>query len=222
MHKLVIFHPSKHLVSTVDALIKKRAPGVQFTNVVRENLLDEAIENGITDNVIKEIENVVSSMPSGDDYVMLCTCSTLSGTTEEIGRAQGKTVLRIDRPMAERAVEIGGKIGIVAALKSTMKPTENLLKQVAKEKGIPVDTTPLLVSGAWDKKKAGDDKGYIDIIRKYLNEHSDKYDVIVLAQASMAPAAVGLAFNKPPVLTSMVLGVEHALDLYINSQQTHH
>lgn len=159
MHKLIVFHPSMNLVSAVDALISERAPGMPFTTVVKENLLDEAIKNGITDNVIEQIENVVSSIPSADDYVMLCTCSTLGGKAEEIGRAQGKTVLRIDRPMAERAVEIGGKIGIVAALESTMEPTGNLIKQVAEEKGVTADTALLLIPGAWERKKSGDEEG---------------------------------------------------------------
>lgn len=220
MHKFVVFHPSKNLILTVDTLIKERAPGLLYTNVVKENLLDEVIKGGITDHVIKEIENVVSSIPSGDDYVMLCTCSTLGGKTEEIGRMQGKTVLRIDRPMAERAVEIGGKIGIAAALESTMEPTINLIKEVAKEKGKTVETTPLLIPGAWDKKKSGDERGYINVIQQYLNEQSAKYDVIVLAQGSMAPATVGLTFDSPSVLTSTMLGVEYALDLYASREKS--
>lgn len=184
---------------------------MHYTNVIKDKLLDEAIANGITTNVVSEIEKVVAQMPAG--AVMLCACSTLGGVAEEIGKTQNKTVIRIDRPMAEKAVEIGGRVGVAAALESTMEPTNDLLQQVARERRASIKTDFLHIASAWDRKTAGDAAGYISEIRSYLNEHATGYDVIVLAQGSMAPAAQGLAFASPPILTSVEPGIERALEL---------
>lgn len=211
MSKRIVFHPSELLVETVDRLIAAWDPDLEVANIVKPDLLNEAIRDGLTSDVISQLEDVISSMPDDQDCVMLCTCSTIGGKAEEIGKRYGKKVVRIDRPMAEKAVEIGGRIAVVAALMSTMEPTTNLLKQVAEEKGVSADLTLLHVADAWQYKLAGDDDGYIEAIRRFLERIAADFDVIVLAQGSMARAADRLSFDAPPVLTSTTLGVERFL-----------
>ncbi|MEJ7749535.1 MAG: hypothetical protein WKF56_09540, partial [Candidatus Limnocylindrales bacterium] len=68
----------------------------------------------------------------------------------------GTSVLRVDRAMAEAAVAIGGTIGVVAALESTLAPTEDLLRSVAGHVGAEVTLRRILCTDAWPLFEAGD------------------------------------------------------------------
>jgi hypothetical protein len=210
--KLVVFHPSPNLVETIDDLFKNLAPSLKYENIVDPDLLKEAIRTGITENVRAKLESVITNIPLDPPTLIFVTCSTLGGIAEEIGRATNRNVIRIDRPMAEQAVNIGGKIGIAAALESTLEPTKQLLENIASEKGIALDIGIILCKDAWRYKQLGDDGRYISEIAKCLDAQEGKFDVIVLAQGSMA-AAKDRTSTKVPVLSSPETGVARVIEL---------
>jgi Asp/Glu/hydantoin racemase len=107
-------------------------------------------------------------------------------------------VLRIDRPMAEAAVAAGGRIAVVATVESTLAPTRSLLLECAA--GAPVEIVDAPCLDAWALFAAGDLEGYARRVAAHCRGLDA--DVIVLAQASMAPAAELLADLATPVLTS--------------------
>ncbi|MEV0459868.1 hypothetical protein AB0H89_32355, partial [Catellatospora methionotrophica] len=77
--------------------------------------------------------------------------------------------------------------------------------------GRSVTVSARVICGAWDRFEAGDLDGYLDRIAAALGEVTDA-DVIVLAQASMAPAAERNA-TTVPVLASPRLGLRAAAAL---------
>jgi hypothetical protein len=109
--------------------------------------------------------------------------------------------------MAERAVEIGGRIVVVAAVESTLGPTRDLLESVAAARGSDVPIEVRLIDGAWERFEAGDREGYVAAIAGALPGLAADAGVIVLAQASMAPAAEMVDVGVP-VLSSPRLAVE--------------
>ncbi|WP_212556222.1 hypothetical protein [Rhodococcus sp. 14-2483-1-2] len=69
----------------------------------------------------------------------------------------------------------------------------------------------LVVAGeAWSLFQAGDLDGYIRVIAESAFALDGRVEVIVLAQASMAPAEGRLLGLSVPVLSSPRLAVEHA------------
>lgn len=125
--------------------------------------------------------------------------------------AAGVAVLRVDRAMAERAVATGPRIGVAAALESTLGPTEDLLRQVADEAGTPVELRRILCTEAWPLFEAGDRAGFSAAVADAVRAGAAGCDVVVLAQASMAGAADRLGDLPIPVLSSPRLGLEAAL-----------
>ncbi len=103
--------------------------------------------------------------------------------------------------MAELAVDVGGRIAVVAALESTLVPTSELLDSVAADRGVDVDLDMHVVADAWELFESGDQAGYLDAISDALAALAGVCDVIVLAQASMAGAA-DLVDVDVPVLSS--------------------
>lgn len=204
------------MVEKLDALLRARPSGLVYENIVVPDLLDRARSGGITEEIRETIREVLSSLPEEASNVLLCSCSTLGGLVEELGEAYPFSVLRIDRPMAERAVEIGRRIGLAAALESTIEPTRRLLESVAAEQGKTIEVRELLAASAWEHWLRGDETAYIDGVVRCLRERADGLDVIVLAQGSMAPAERCAAELGLPVLsspTSAVVRVEELLSL---------
>ena len=55
--------------------------------------------------------------------VVVCTCSSIGSVAETLDGRTDARMMRIDRPMAEEAVERGPRIIVAATLSSTLIPT---------------------------------------------------------------------------------------------------
>jgi hypothetical protein len=113
--------------------------------------------------------------------------------------------------MAQRAVNTGTRVGVVATLPSTLEPTVALIKGCPRRDGKPVEVISQVVAGAFEAVMAGDGVRHDSLVAQALREMSPRVDVIVLAQASMARTADGLKpEEKPvPILSSPRLAVEN-------------
>jgi hypothetical protein len=203
-------HTSPVHVATFRRLVDELIPDAEVVEVVDEILLDQARQLGERDvRVLGGVADRLAELLAAD--VVVCTCSTLGGIAEEVGRAAGSKVVRVDRAMAERAVELavggGGGIAVVAAIESTLAPTRALLDEVMLATGAVVDVELHVVDGAWARFEVGDLEGSLDLIAAALPDIAAGAGVIVLAQASMAPA-VGRTQLAVPVLSSPRLAIE--------------
>src|SRR6478752_942539 len=102
---LAFLHTSPVHIATFDRLLAEIDPGVVARHIVDESLLDEARAAGeITPALEQRIAAALRDASGPDGAVVLCTCSTIGGSAEAAGSRVGRVVLRVDRPMAERAV----------------------------------------------------------------------------------------------------------------------
>ena len=190
-----LLHTSPAHVPTFDALL----PGVRTRHVVDESLLSAEVR---PERVAARLREAAAGAAA-----VLCTCSTIGAIAESLADSAGVPVVRADRPMAEAAARIGGVIGVVFAVPSTLGPTEALLREAAPDAAISMLPCP----GAWSHFLAGDLESYVDMISAVLREHESMVDVFVLAQASMAPAAQRCAGLRVPVLSSPALAAAELL-----------
>ena len=142
--------------------------------------------------------------------VILNQCSSV-GEACTIARSMlNVPYVKIDEPMAAKAVELGQKIAVVATVRSTVAPSCKLVEDTAKQMGKEVCVTPYLVDGALDilmkeKDRAKHDRLVLSEIEKAASEN----DVVVLAQGSMAGMAPLCEHIQKPVLTSPRMAVEN-------------
>ena len=215
--QLVFLHTSPVHIATFDRLLGELAPEIPVQHLVDESLLQEARTTGITAQLAQRVTDRVVDALGADGAVMLCTCSTIGGCAEAVSQGTGRTVLRVDRAMAEKAVALGSHIVVVAALATTLSPTRHLLLEVAAAMDKPVQIDEVLCADAWAKFERGDQAGYLHAIAACLRDYAAKGDVIVLAQASMADAAKLCADLPVPILSSPRLGLEAAIEAYRRS-----
>jgi len=214
MKILTFLHTSATHIATFNQLLTELAPDIPVTHLVDESLLADARISGLTTELTGRITHTLNAAVSAGAAVIVCTCSTIGECAEQAPHSGNVPVLRIDRPMAEQAVDMGNRIIIAAALASTLAPTRLLLLEAADRAGKSVTLIDGLCAEAWPHFERGDYNTYLEVIAQYLQTIAADADVIVLAQASMAGAAAVCPDLPIPVLSSPRLGLEAALRSY--------
>lgn len=203
-------HTADVHTATFTDLVNEMAPQLGSSHVVDPTLLADAqARDGVDPELRARLRGRLGEA-AVDAGVVVCTCSTISGAAELLGDQIGVPVIRVDRPMAERAVEIGPRIAVVAALASTIVPTTALIRSVATASARAVELTEVLCAAAWESFAAGDVDAYLDAVAAAVGAIAVPVDVVVLAQASMA-AAADRVHASVPILSSPRLAVEAAI-----------
>ncbi|MFE3634722.1 aspartate/glutamate racemase family protein [Streptomyces sp. NPDC059168] len=196
---LALLHTSPVHVPVFDALRDADHPGLELRHLVDGELLTRARRDG-PEAVGEDVRQALGRAVGAGARAVLCTCSTIGGVAEAQAAAAGVAVLRVDRPMAAAAVAAGRRVTVLAALRSTLAPTAELVEEEAHRAGRPVSVRTVLVDGAWDDFTAGATEAYVRRVAAAADGVTGA-DVIVLAQASMAPAQ-RLTSAAVPVLSS--------------------
>ena len=212
--ELVMVHTVSGLIDLFDELRAEIDPEVPVRHVVQAALLTDAIdEGGLTDEIRARSRDALLEATEGA-AVVLCTCSTVGPGADDAAAQAGVPVLRVDRPMAEAAVEAGRRITVAATLATTIGPTADLVADAARRAGKEVEIDSVVFAEARARLVAGDAEGHERIIAEGLHEAAASADAIVLAQASMTPALARCADIRVPLLTSPRSGLEAAIARY--------
>jgi hypothetical protein len=202
---VAFIHTSPVHVATFARLMQALAPTVAVTHVVDEALLADAQRVGIEDAALRmRVQATMARAADDGASLVVCTCSTIGGLAERVPTAGRFIAARIDRAMVKR----GRKVLVVAALASTIAPTEALIRESATAARANVALRSHVAPAAWALFERGDRVGYIAAIAREVREHCGDADTVVLAQASMAPAAEALVDLGVEVLASPALGVQ--------------
>ena len=210
--RLALLHTVTGLTSVFQQLCAELMPEVEIYHIVDESLLRNTIREGAPSPATyrRLMSYLRGAEEAGADSVLV-TCSSMGPCVEAARSMIGIPAVRVDEPMAEKAVQTGARIGVAATLATTLKPTVELIERKAaltKEKHA---ITSKLCEGAFEAVISGDTSTHDRVVSQCLRELDAKTDVIVLAQASMARV---LDTMKPgemhvPVLSSPRLGVQY-------------
>ncbi len=210
--RLGLVHTSATLVPVFAALCKEKLPNVEVFNIVDDSLVRSIREAGrITATIEMRVAGYLTSAAyAGADYIMV-TCSSIGPAVEAGAKGIPTPVLRVDLPMADKAVAAGQKIGVIATLSTTLEPTAELIQRRAELAGKQIELTAKLVEGAFEALMAGDGATHDAKVAAELKELSQQVDIIVLAQASMARVVDTLApeDKRVPILASPNTAVDY-------------
>lgn len=206
---LAFLHTSPVHIDTFARLLGRADAELVVEHFVAEDLLVDAQRLG-TDHpaLVERVHAAMSNAAAQGAALVVCTCSTIGQVAERMPTAGRFTAARIDRAMADRAVRLGSNVLVVAALESTLGPTTELIRESAQALNADVVLQTLWVEDAWPRFLRGDQAGYVQAVVHAVRAAAGQADVIVLAQASMAPAVVHLQGLGVEVLASPALGVE--------------
>lgn len=222
MQTLALLHTSPTLSPLFNELTARILPGVRILHFVDESLIKNTIAAGRLEKptMRRLIDLVGSTFDAGADATLV-TCSSIGPAVDIAAQLNDKPVLRVDRPMAEKAVAAGNRVGVLATLSTTLAPTAALVRRVAEEAGREIEIVEHVCEGAFDAVMAGDGATHDRIVGEALTGRMAGMDAILFAQASMARALAALPDGavSAPVFTSPELGVERARDVLAGLRQ---
>lgn len=198
-------HTVLSLPPTFAALAEELVPEAEVFHIADETLLSNTRREGkLTASTRRRVLGYVESAAEAGADLVVVTCSSIGPAVDASRGFLDVPVLRIDEPMADEAVRLGSRIGVVATLSTTLEPTAELVRRRAREAGREVEVTAHLCEGAF-----GSDR-HDELVREGIAKVAAENDVVVLAQASMAR----VAGDAPvPVLSSPRLGMERVAQL---------
>ncbi|WP_245984772.1 aspartate/glutamate racemase family protein [Streptomyces tateyamensis] len=192
-------HTSPVHVPAFRALVAELAPeGTAQRHLVDEELLELARAG---QPYREQLAQRLAELAGCD--VVVVTCTSIGGAAEELL----PQAVRVDRPMAEAAAKYP-RVGVAYTVDSTLAPTTELLTEAGAAQLVEIDCR-----SAWPHFDSGDLPAYHATVAELVRTAVGEVDAVVLAQASMDPAAALLVDLPVPVLTSPLLAVRRALGL---------
>ena len=209
---LGLIHTSATLVPVFAQLCKAKLPQVETFNIVDDSLVRAiGVRGGLKADIARRVAGYIASADIGGADYILVTCSSIGPAVEAAVPFSRVPVLRVDQPMADRAVQTGRKIGVIATLRTTLEPTADLVRRRAAAAGRPVEIVSHLCEGAFEALMGGDPGKHDAMVAAALKVLAGQVDVILLAQASMARVVDTLpeADRRIPILASPPIAIDY-------------
>ena len=212
---LALIHTSMVFVSVetmMKDLFEEIMPDVRRINILDDSLLSDVIAAGkVTDAVQQRINAYVQAAELTGADAILSLCSSVGPAIDLARSLVSIPVIKIDDAMTEKAVREADRIGVIATVSTTLKPTLGLLQEKSAKLGKPVEIKPRLVDGAFQILVGGDKDRHDEMVSRAALELMDEdIDLLVLAQASMTRLAPRIHNEiRRTVLSSPRLAIEH-------------
>lgn len=202
--RLTIIHTTPATIISIPKQIKEiYKDDFEIINLMDDSMLNEIKEKGdLTKSVMQRFMQYVLIAQNNKSDAILLACSSI-GVCGNIAREfLSIPLFKIDEPMANQAVTLGNKILVLGTVKSTMKPTVELIQSKANSNQ---HIESKFIDGVFDLHESDIDE-HDRKIAEVVKSYKDQFDVFVLAQASMA-GALRFLQNEKNVLTSLPLGL---------------
>ncbi len=163
-------------------------------DLARSKRLDERFDRRFADLMDYSIGN-------GADGILF-TCSAFGSCIEKARARTDKPILKPNEAMIDAALEMGGRIGLVASFGPSIPSMVEEFHQAAAARGRKVTIETALADGAMDVLLGGDPDRHDDMVAAAAAT-LPPVDVVALAQFSMASAAdkVAAATGRPVLAT---------------------
>lgn len=182
------------------------APEFEITNLLDDGILRlfaagdfAAVETRLRDLL------AVAQSAYGAEFALV-TCSAVP--RDLMNRLCAETpvpVLKIDAPMAAKAVRTGGRIGVAVTFAPTLDPATRLLTEAAEEIGASVELISRVMPEAYQALLGGNLERHDELLLAGIDQLAGQgVDAIVLAQVSMARILEKAEARVPmPVFSSL-------------------
>ncbi len=196
-------HTVGFLVEDFRARLHGALPDVDCFHILNESLLQDLLRGRPTAAVYRRVvEQIALAADAGAELIVM-TCSSTSPAVDIARTIIATPILKIDDPMAARAVEAGRRIGLICTTTSTAEPSAALLHAHAAAQRREVAVETVILAEAYAALMKGDRRRHDAIVRQAATAAAATADVLVLAQASLAHLQDDLAAKLAiPVLAS--------------------
>lgn len=184
---LIYTSTTPELIQLVEQEVKKNiGEEAQLLSYENPQILAKVREAGyVTTQAAALLADMFMEAAKDGADAILNICSSVGEVADamaDMGRYMGVPIVRIDEEMCRDAVRKGSRIGVMATLPTTLEPTKNTIKRVAREMNREVQLVDCLVDGAFGL----DQEQFKELMISYAGKMADQVDVILFCQGSMA------------------------------------
>lgn len=205
--KIYLIHAVDVSITPSKTSFSKLWPDARITNILEESLASDLNDDGgMTDAMKSRFKTIGQYCADAGATAILFTCSAFGSAIEEVKTKHAFPILTPNEALFEEVLEIGGKIALLTTFEPSVAALRSELAEMSKARNKSVEVDSVMVPGALDALRAGNQEEHNRLIAQVVSEvaaQNKNYSAIVFGQFSMSPAAA-LAQEKIsiPVLTT--------------------
>ncbi len=212
--KIGVIHATANAVAPLMEEFGKAEEPVQILNYVNENLLLTVNEHGVDSKALRMFARLVFEVAEAGVDGILVACSVFCRYIPFVRPFVTVPVIGIDRPMLEKAVRCGHRLGVVATTATAAPVSRGQLEEIAKNLGKEISVEEEIITEAMTQLRNRNTEKHNAIIADACHRLEEKgCDTILLCQITMACAAESISLKKAELLTSPAEGVREILRL---------
>lgn len=213
--KIAVIHTTMVTYESMNNRIRELMPNIEVMNIVDDHLLSDVREHdGLNEDIIRRICGYGMLAEGAGAQLILNACSSVGEAIDILRHLVAIPCLKIDEPMAGQAVAKGSRIAVFGTVKTTLEPSVRLIRQTAKQQQKEVAVDSFLCQEAFAALTVEQNQQkHNTLLNSLIREQEKDYDVLVLAQASMAVLIPELADIKKPILSSPDSGVQRVKEV---------
>ena len=219
--RIAVLHTVVFLAELFRKLLQENIPSTSSFHVVDESIIQDLLNAGhLTPKIVRRIaSHVMAANDAGVDLILF-TCSSTSPAVDNVKELVDVPILKVDEPMAQKAVSLGEKIGIVTTAKTTLEPSVRLIEANAAQHGKTVNVHAELIADAFEARLSGNIAEHDRLVKEAIGNLAQDNEVVVLAQASMAHLADEMqARIETPILASPGICIEALKRMIADSEE---
>jgi Asp/Glu/hydantoin racemase len=210
MKTVAAVYTAPSIVEPIKELFAEILPECRLVNIVDDSLIQDVIREGsVKPAVRRRLIRYYQACEDMNADVIFNTCSAIGGVASMARSFIRIPIVKIDEPMARKAVELSDSIAVLATVPPALEPTIRLLQCMADQAGKKPKIIDGLAEGAFRAAVNGKPQEHDALLRKTAKQLAEKVGLIVLAQGSMARMEDSLReLTGKQVLSSPRSGVE--------------
>jgi hypothetical protein len=172
------------------------------------NYLDEGLqrlvgqEGGLTDKSISRMITLIEKVLGDGAEIILLTCTVFSPLVEQFNELFSIPIISVDGVMLDEAARMNRSTAIICTFPATVQTSIKIFKESAERYDVNPKVDIFLLEDAMKAVKSGNKTAHDRIIAEEAERLSALYDLIVLAQISMAGAKSYIKKSSKIILTS--------------------
>lgn len=203
MKKVALFHTNAATPDMMKKLATEIMPDVEVMHILEDSMIKDVMQNqGVTPEINARIASYIKIAEIAKCDLFMTACSSIGYAVEQCQFMTEMPLTRIDQAMIDEAIEIGGKITVLATVETTLNPTLDFIHRRAKQANKSLTIQSRLMANAFTALLNGNAEKHDEIVKIGLQQALKESDVIILAQASMSRVLDTLPTPEIPVLTS--------------------
>lgn len=178
-------------------------PDIHIVNYLDSYILEKVRKEGkVTDDCMRRMVTMIShACEDGADGIII-TCTIFSAYVPYFQKMFSVPIVGADVAMMNMVGQKGGRTAMICTFEGTKEPSTNLLKSYFEKYEKNYEIVPIVLNDAYEAAQNLQIDKHNKLIREKVLEIEKNFDNIVLAQISMAGAALGIKLNHATLFTS--------------------